>query len=250
MDRNTSGERIMSTYFLILIVFGIWLRPVSSYALTPEHSSERSSLPELREKINMEEMKIHGDVRKPHIMYIIPRAKLDLDPIMYDGYFLPPSPESPGDRSLTRRGPAAHRETAPLVPARYHRQANSPEVKAGSCISCHYPGMVIPRGHHTQSLVKELNQLCLQCHHSRFYFLNREVIEEMNTFLKGQELSPSSEPPYPKEISLNSALCKKCHATWTPKAEVYTHQADSPSPWPKEFDTDTFCKVCHRSHVY
>ncbi|MGA1874356.1 MAG: hypothetical protein ACMUIA_01980 [bacterium] len=197
---------MMGTCFFMLIVFGVCFRHVPSRALSPENSPESSSRPELHEKIKMEEMKIHGDVPKPHIMYIIPRANLHLDPIMYDSYFLPSSPESPEDKGHPRKGPAAHRETVPSAPAAgYHLQANAPEVKAGSCILCHYPGMIIPQDHHTQSLVKELNQLCLQCHQASFSCLNRE--------------------------------------------EVYTHQPDRLSR-PNEFDTDTFCKVCHRSHVY
>jgi len=168
------------------------------------------------EKIDMEEMKIQGNVKKPNIMYIIPRADIKIEMELHDEYFLPASTDSSDVAIQSAEGKmvsplkvksplnAASLLNPPLPsPFNIVSQSlfyiNKPEIKEGSCVACHYPGMVIPKNASAPQLLKELNKSCLHCHPSRYYHICWKEAEKGVSQPLGQG---------------NNGNCKKCHAPW------------------------------------
>ena len=68
-----------------------FLLTAKSAAVAAPLDSPSAELSDAEEKINMEEMKIQGNINKPNIMYVIPRAVLKIEMKLNDEYFLPAS---------------------------------------------------------------------------------------------------------------------------------------------------------------
>jgi hypothetical protein len=223
-----------------------------------------------REMINMEEMQIHGNINKPNIMYVIPRADLKIEMKLHDEYFLPAAtfPNAAQPQSAENEEISPFNEDLPLkepLPCSFDLKARSlfyidkPEIKEGSCVVCHYPAMALPQGVPAARLTKELNQSCIHCHPSRYYHICWKEVE------KG-----ISQPP-----GQDKSNCRKCHTPWTQQQGIdsteektqgtWAKGAGSPWHWnqPREiqqkekethgkglskqgYDTDTFCTTCHK----
>lgn len=234
------------------------------------------------ERIDMEEMNIQGITDKPSILYVIPRARIEIEMKLNDDYFLLSSADpnvsviwhDPEFQAVERKK-ASLDEPLPSPPSSSFFITQKPEIIAGSCVSCHYPGMDIPKGSSTPLLLQELNQRCFQCHPARYYHICWKEVEKM-----------AFESP---DQGKNS--CQKCHTPWTqppgtrtrdrrskesqlkwqwnqwaqPKenswqrTRTYWQWAQPKESWqPREkqntteelpeqkYDIDTFCITCHK----
>jgi|GEM_PF-3323591 len=184
--------------------------PTSSPPIEPSAEAAAASRgpQSLHERIDMEEMKIQGMADQPQIMYIIPRARLEIEMKLNDDYFL----LSPADPNEAAMNPAELRfqlekkqiSDQPIIPSSFYAYKPN-EVRAGSCISCHYPEIEIPKGSRASSLLEELNQSCLDCHPSRYYHLCWREVEKTAFQSTSQEKATGQE----KES------CNRCHTPWT-----------------------------------
>jgi len=292
MDRNSSdqviiGMRVTGCKLRVTLLGWGLLFFMVLFLLTTKRAAVAASLDSFelsdanREMINMEEMKIQGDINKPNIMYVIPRSDLKIQMKLHDEYFLPASavpndvvtqPDKSNNNMVTQaaesnivsslNGEFPLKEPLPYsfsLKSKSLFYINKPEIKEGSCVVCHYPEMAIPKSVSAPLLLKELNQSCLHCHPSRYYHICWKEAE------KG-----ISQPP-----GQGKGNCKKCHALWmqqqdieqqdTGTQETRTKGAKSPWHWnqPHEiqskekempgkglskqgYDIDAFCTTCHK----
>lgn len=195
---------------LVMIMLACILLCLQADAAASETPSAPSAaeLPDISsERIDMEEMKIQGTIDKPNIMYVIPRARIEIEMKLNDDYFLLSSadPNMAAIRHDLEFQPVEKKTASPAEPIPPSPLPASfffiqrPEINAGSCVSCHYPGMDIPKGSSTPLLLQELNQRCLQCHPARYYHICWREVEK--TAFQSPDQSENS--------------CQKCHTPWT-----------------------------------
>lgn len=194
---------------------------------------------EYQERINMEEMNIRGDLYKPHIMYIIPRAKLSADLSLHDDFFFKPSSVAGAGWHEEKYSMSIFADGQVIPPSwqKAFSRMNTREIRQGSCISCHYAETALPdfpQDQYHQSFISDLNQLCLRCHSVHYYNICWAEVEKNTTS---------------QETRSFDMLCPKCHPGWLKKVSE-----GKKSSWdqtrPREYNTDNFCKICHRSKVY
>lgn len=201
------------------------------------------------DKISMEEMKIRGKIDKPNIMYIIPRSKLQIEMTIDDNYFLSSLSKSSKPPSSINDELSAFEKSLFAGISESLSHCNTKEIKNGSCISCHYSEMTLPKNHTKQIFIKELNELCLNCHPSNYYHICWKEIEKMIFDFNEQSIPPIVKVTYPQDIFFTTIVCKKCHPAWI-KSKQNSPPGLKTMVEDKEYDTDKFCKICHRSKVY
>jgi len=238
-------KQLKKIFFLaiFLIVFTLFAPRINSTA-------KNSFTHDLYDKINMEEMKIRGKIDKPNIMYIIPRSKLQVDMIVSDEYLFPSLFNScnPENQIIIDESIASEKLLLESI-SKSLSHANTQEVKNGSCVSCHYFEMTLPEKHTSQKLTQELNQLCINCHPTHYYHICWEEIEKMIFYFDKQAIPSTLVSSYPHDIFFTTIVCKKCHPAWMkPKRGPYRKRKKQIGD--KEYDSDQFCKICHRSYVY
>ena len=243
MDHHPSTKTLVFFLAILVIIFIFFAPKINSLA-------NNSFTHDLSNKISMEEMKIRGKIDKPNIMYIIPRSKLQIDMIVSDEYVIPSLFHScePETQIIINESIASKKLLLESI-SESLAHANTQEVKNGSCVSCHYFEMALSKNHTSDNVTRELNQLCISCHPTHYYHICWEEIKKMIFYFDEQSVPPTPVSSHPQDIFFTTIVCRKCHPAWMKLKKGYypKHQKQIEH---KEYDTDQFCKICHRSKVY
>ena len=238
-----------SLFLLFLTAFG---GVIITLSLPSLGLAGHSSLDELHNRINMEEMKIRGDIQKPQIMYIIPRSDLKVGMIMNDDYPLPQAASSETISEPEQEGPADFKKIFQASLCKSLPHLINSGVEKGSCISCHYLEMSFPcHFRNTNALTKEINQLCLNCHPSNYNHICWKEIEKEMARVDGEKDFQDGSHEYSNDEVFTVFLCQKCHPAWIKSTSGRDIAGKSAHfHWKREYNTDKFCKTCHSSKVY
>ncbi|MEW5804128.1 MAG: hypothetical protein AB1847_18690 [bacterium] len=215
MDQNTQKITgtlsAFSSLLRILLVSMLFLLGAQRSAAAFFDSSGSSGADAEHERIDMQEMQIQGSIRKPSTMYVIPRADLKIEMKLHDEYFLPKAPDDLNETTGAKSMTASAKEIS-FCFFKSSFYAVKPEIKEGSCVSCHYSEMAIPKsastaraGSSTSPLLQELNQSCLRCHPSRYYHIFWKEVQKTVFQSPHQSQSQDNE---------GKGNCQKCHAPW------------------------------------
>lgn len=181
------------------------------------------------EAINMEAMNIWGKVDKPNIMYVIPRANIEIEMKLNDEYFSSIDPDKMIYLFGEQKTMVAPPKTCQPLLRKSFSSTNTQDVKTGLCTSCHYPEMPIPQDDYNRSLLTELNQICLQCHPLHYYYVAWKEVEQTILCTRDEYSS--------------KALCENCHPAWIQQ----TGEDKSGSmPHKEEYNANELCKIYHK----
>ncbi|MFH1673939.1 MAG: hypothetical protein ABIF87_11030 [Pseudomonadota bacterium] len=182
-----------------------------------------------RNAVKMDAMNIWGKVDKPTIMYVIPRAHIEIEMKLDDEYFSSIDPDAM---------PYLFGEQETVVETQQASQAlfpdsfsatNTHDVQNGLCTSCHYPEMLIPHDDRNRHLLTKLNHICLQCHPLNYYRVAWKEVERA-IFCESSDY-------------LNEAVCEHCHPGWIQQAGKYK---SSDTPDEHAYNANELCKIYHK----
>lgn len=242
MDRFASTKKIIDSHWFRCLK-GLFRALFLGFALLPAMNSGvfgGSSTPGLmehpspetcaadHETITMEAMNIKGKVDKPTIMYVIPRAHIEIEMKLNDTYFSTIDP----DEMISVLGEEETRtpeKSFQSLLTESFSVGNAQYAKNGLCISCHYPRMPIPQDSRSQSLFMKLNQICLQCHPLHYYHIGWKEVEQTIFCSRDEDSSKT--------------VCQNCHPAWiqqTEKDKTGTMRHN------QEYNANELCKIYHK----
>lgn len=242
MDRNDSTKktidmrcfRCLKGLFSAVILGMILLLTLDATVfgdnLTPD--STEQIVPEVfvtdYEAINMETMNIWGKVDKPNIMYVIPRANIEIEMKLNDEYFSSIDTDEMPRLCREQETTVAPTTCQPLLRKPFSSM-NTQDVKTGLCTSCHYPEMPIPQDDYNRSLLTKLNHICLQCHPLNYYHVAWKEVEQ-TIFCSRDEYS-------------SKTLCENCHPAWIQQ----TGEDKSGNMLQQQkYNANELCKIYHK----
>ncbi|MGA1868897.1 MAG: hypothetical protein ACMUJM_10160 [bacterium] len=187
--------------------------------------------------IEMDELKVEGDIEKPLEIFIIPRADLQLEVELNDtrlkeftldeiNPLILPQLLAHTSHDTTRKDTAFIKQNEP----------------SANCVSCHYQ-IDYSRLSHPTFISQKINNLCIACHKTAYHNISLHEIQDMlSVYIENNNIISRKDG---KITFDKNFLCNKCHQL----DEVMFRKSHAAQIPDKTWNVDIMCNVCHINYI-